>query len=314
MNTAFNPIVCVMMSTYNGEKWLGNQLDSVLKQKDVKIHLIIRDDGSTDNTISILNDYQNKYDNIDIYSEENLGAEGSFYKLAKLGIESTEFEYYAFCDQDDIWMPDKLITAVKRLSELDINEPNLYFSNLMMVQQDGKTKIGKLLNANAISVNSNNALASIGTYGCTCVFNRVALEKFCKIRKEHEYVFHDNWIYSICVFCGQVVYDDDPHIYYRQTGENASGKKKNGIYVWKQRIITAFNIGNDLHVYEAIADEMLFNFFDELNEDDQELLIEMCNYRNNFRFYLKLIFTRRMKTKSLSKNICIIGRTILKAL
>lgn len=305
----------VMMSTYNGSKWLCEQLDSLINQDNVRIHLFVRDDGSSDNTLEIIYSYKDKFENLNVYEASNLGATLSFYSLADLVQQNTiQCDYYAFCDQDDIWEADKLITALRWLERQDNNKPNLYYSNLMMVMQDGKTRIGKLINYKAISTNRFNGLASIGTYGCTCVFNRTALDYFCELHDVRKFIFHDNWIYAVCAFCGNIFYDDTPHILYRQTGSNASGVKKTGISLWIQRLSQAFNLNNDKRIYENIALELMADFSKQIPDKDKKYLAKICDYRYNPTHFINLIFTRRMKTKSFSKNICIVGRTILRAL
>ena len=96
--------VLILMSTYNGEAYLRKQLDSILHQDKLKVHLMVRDDGSTDHTCDILAEYGEKYRSFSILAEKAL----SFPEPV---------DYYAFSDQDDIWMPNKLKTACRYLEE-----------------------------------------------------------------------------------------------------------------------------------------------------------------------------------------------------
>ena len=125
-------IVCVLLSTYNGEKYLKEQLDSVLNQKDITLNFLVRDDGSTDSTIDILKQYE-KEGKIKLIVGKNIGYKKSFYELAKLAPLS---DYYAFCDQDDVWDDDKLITAVNMLERENNSIPLLYFSALRVVNNN----------------------------------------------------------------------------------------------------------------------------------------------------------------------------------
>ena len=101
--------VTVFMSTYNGEKYLEQQIESILHQEHVKVKLFIRDDGSKDNTIKILRKYS-KLSNIHVIYGDNIGYAKSFLKI----IENNEYtSYYSFSDQDDIWLPNKLHEAIR---------------------------------------------------------------------------------------------------------------------------------------------------------------------------------------------------------
>ena len=102
--------VAVLMSTYNGEKYLREQVKSIFQQEQVKVSLYVRDDGSTDNTIKIINELQKEYDNIFLIKGENIGWRRSFRYL--IDNVPTKYEYYAFSDQDDFWLKRKLIRAI----------------------------------------------------------------------------------------------------------------------------------------------------------------------------------------------------------
>lgn len=306
-------VVTIIMSTYNGDKYIKEQLDSLLVQEDVIINLLIRDDGSTDNTISVAELYRNKFNHFKIIKGTNVGATESFFYAAKFALyDEFKADFYAFCDQDDIWLPNKLITAIQKIYKKNMNSPVLFFSNLMMMNEKGEL-IGKLLDDTIVSCDKYNAMAAIYTYGCTCVFNGAALEKFCCLQEQRK-IFHDNWLYAVCVFLGETIYDEYPYIYYRQTGKNVSGDKKSGMALWTQRVKKIFNPINDEHIYENIAINLIKYFQDEIDIDDRVLLEHILNYRKNFRDKLFLLLSKRMKTKKMSKNICIKGRILLNRL
>ena len=91
--------VQILLSSYNGEKYISRQIDSILRQKDVEIHLLIRDDGSTDGTRAIIKEYEKKYPaNVEVVFGENMGWKKSFFTLLRL---AGDYDYYAFADQDD---------------------------------------------------------------------------------------------------------------------------------------------------------------------------------------------------------------------
>lgn len=151
-------------------------------------------------------------------------------------------------------------------------------------------------------------------YGCTCVFNPCALKKFCSLRDDKYYIFHDIWLFVICCYCGTAYFDSDSYILYRQTGHNVSGKKEKGIRLFLQRLGKIRTLKDNNHVYESIACEMLHNFSLELQAEDIKLFEAIACYRSNFLKKIYLIFTGRMKTNSFTKNLCIMGRVITNSL
>lgn len=310
-----NKTVTVIMSTYNGSKYIKNQLDSLCLQKSVSIKLFVRDDGSSDNTVDIIELYRDKFELLKIVCEENIGATASFYRAAKMVDVDRNFDsdYYAFCDQDDIWLNVKLKTAIDKLQKNDSSKPILYYSNLMMMNNNNEL-LGMLIDNRNVPGSRYNALSAINTYGCTCVFNKIALDKFCRIQSKREFIYHDNWMYSVCSFLGMTYYDNSSYIKYRQTGSNVSGEKKTGLSLWKYRISKIFSLKQDNHLYENIAAELIDDFSDELQTYDIKLLTCIRNYRKSFRDKIYLLTTSRMKTGNVSKNVCVIGRILLNAL
>ena len=125
--------ICVLLSTYNGEKYLREQLDSLVCQENVELKILIRDDGSKDSTLQILKEYSKKDARITYFVGNNVGPAQSFFDLI---IKSPDADYYAFCDQDDVWDKDKLEIAVGFLEKEDNSKPNMYYSNLRIVDQN----------------------------------------------------------------------------------------------------------------------------------------------------------------------------------
>ena len=224
--------VTVLVSTYNGQKYLSKQLDSLISQVGVDMKIIVRDDGSSDGTRQILRNYAQTYSNIQLLFEDNCGAEESFNKLCQYSLQQDLTDYYAFCDQDDVWDNDKLSIAIQSLEKFDHLVPNLYFSNLRMVD-DTLSYIRDFYNEKEVDIDNKLSLVQIFTYGCTCVFNQSALSIYCKVNNKS---FHDNWIYIICSFMGNVFYDSSAHIQYRQHNSNLSGHKTTGLGLLRSRL------------------------------------------------------------------------------
>lgn len=127
--------VNIVMSTYNGEKYLREQMDSLLRQRYENIDIYVRDDGSKDNTVKILKEYEKSY-GIHVIEGENKGYAASFIEVLAAAEDG---DYWSFCDQDDIWFPEKVSLAVKWLDGQKQDKPLLYYSLSEMFDESGKS-------------------------------------------------------------------------------------------------------------------------------------------------------------------------------
>jgi glycosyltransferase len=224
------PSVYVMMSSYNGERFIEEQIDSILAQQgEFDLFLHVRDDHSTDQTKKILESYAKKYSNITWEAGDNLGATLSFMQLI---YGAGEFDYYAFSDQDDVWLPEKIQTALDFLCVE--TKPALYSCMKSIVdshlnplmQKDTVPKPG-LLNAffrsNAVS-------------GCSMVYNRDFHKIISQIEFDWQKGFHDGWAYKLAEVFGVNIFDMTPHILYRQHGRNVSGAKAQGLHLFREKV------------------------------------------------------------------------------
>lgn len=219
--------VLVLMSTYNGEKYLREQIDSILEQCGVNVSLLVRDDGSTDKTLNILYEYQ-LFGKLTFYTGTNIGPQLSFMHLLQ---NAPECEYYAFADQDDIWLKDKLSCAVNKLKEKE-ERPALYFSQTQLTDENLNKKESVIINP-LLTFGESLIYKFIG--GCTMVMNnklRISIsDKLPKIMP-----MHDIWIYSIAMAIDAfVVFDKSRHILYRQHSNNTVGQGQGFIYEWNLR-------------------------------------------------------------------------------
>lgn len=301
--------VTVLVSTYNGQKYLSKQLDSLISQVGVDMKIIVRDDGSSDGTRQILRNYAQTYSNIQLLFEDNCGAEESFNKLCQYSLQQDLTDYYAFCDQDDVWDNDKLSIAIQSLEKFDHLVPNLYFSNLRMVD-DTLSYIRDFYNEKEVDIDNKLSLVQIFTYGCTCVFNQSALSIYCKVNNKS---FHDNWIYIICSFMGNVFYDSSAHIQYRQHSSNLSGHKTTGLGLLRSRLYRPFK-GNLGHDFEFLAIQLLQVSFENTLSDKYKIARNIANYRTNIISRLFLFFSPSYCTGNFVKDLCIRYRILFNCL
>ena len=208
----------VLLSCYNGERYLREQLDSLLSQTLSGVEIFVRDDGSSDGTVRILEEYAGK-GLLRWTTGENIGASRSFWQLLQ---NCGRADYYAFCDQDDIWDPDKLITAVQTLEGKNKTGPAMYCSDVRVTDKEGRVLSKQM--ARPCPANYEHALFRNLAPGCTYVFNRAAKELLCEYDADVLGIeFHDWTAYQIISCFGSVVFDSTPHMSYRQHGGNAVG-------------------------------------------------------------------------------------------
>lgn len=287
--------VQVLMSTYNGEKYAAEQIESILQQEDVEIRLLIRDDGSKDATMTILKQFEKQYENVKVYTGKNLGACGSFFNLLKNADKNVS--HYAFADQDDVWKKDKIKRALSVLgSEEEV--PVLYCGSYELVNSRLEVMEGKK-SSNAKNISFGNALIECNCTGCTAVFNKKMLDLIQKQIPQYAYM-HDWWLYLIASSIGKVVYDKEPYILYRQHENNVLGGN-NGILKHMMRRIKNFKnlcryVPKQLEEFETIYGK-------ELNSEQEKLLKCMLNESKNPLKRLKIFKIREIRRNSKLDNI-----------
>lgn len=215
------PRVAVLLSTYNGERYLAEQLASLRRQEGVALHVHARDDGSTDGTCAILRAHAPVWPELaDLAPGTNLGVAASFLHL--LGTAPADADFYAFCDQDDVWMPDKLARATAALAAEE--GPALYCSNTVCVDHDLKV-IGTP--APHPDARFHHILFDNVATGCTVVLNRAARELLVSRLPESGVLMHDWWCALVIAAFGRLHYDPVPSMFYRQHGGNVVGLNAN---------------------------------------------------------------------------------------
>lgn len=214
------PSVAILLCTYNGEKYLAEQLDSIEAQSFTNWVLWASDDGSSDQTLLILHNYQKKWgaERLKIIEGPRAGSTSNFMSL--LYNESIEADYYALSDQDDIWHSDKLQRAREWLSTLPRSAPALYCTRTLLVDESNE-EIG-MSELFKRPPSFRNALTQNIAGGNTMVFNTGLRSRLGTVRPD--VVIHDWWLYLVATACdGEVRYDPIPSLRYRQHQDNLIG-------------------------------------------------------------------------------------------
>ena len=285
----------ILLSTYNGEKYLEEQIESLRKQVGVDFSIFVRDDGSTDNTKSILEKYA-KEGALIWYDGENIKPAHSFFDLMK---NASEFDYYAFCDQDDVWANNKLFMAIEKLNKCEVKTPSMYFSRAQLV--DERLNTIKSKNYPKDKFTFGTALIRNNVTGCTMVFNKTLLELVNHYNPKY-LSMHDHWIYVLCLALnGNIIYDANSYIKYRQHESNACGADNSLINRFKK---SGFSDKNKIRY--NIAVQLYDNYLGLIPKENTLLLEKIIKYHNSMYDKFNLIFDRQIKAHSLLSDMSLI--------
>jgi len=220
--SATSPVVTILLCTLNGERFLAEQLASLERQTLKNWKLIASDDGSWDRTKSILLTFQKSCQpgKVEIIDGPQRGAAANF--LFQACAENLASEYYAFCDQDDVWDADKLERAIDALEHTGPSTPALYGSRTRLIDEAGNEIGFSPLFLRKPEFRS--ALVQSIAGGNTMVFNQKARELVVSCGAEVDVPSHDWWLYQVTAACGgQMYYDAYPLVRYRQHAHNVIG-------------------------------------------------------------------------------------------
>lgn len=288
-----NKKVAVIMSTYNGEQFLKEQMDSILNQTYKNIEIVVRDDGSKDSTIQIIKEYQKKNKNIKLYEGQNLGFIKSFFELLKL----VEADYYAYADQDDIWIENKIELAVNSLNKLDDTKPNMAFGNSDYYNE--KMEFIGYGEKNRKFSFLKSLFSCIGQ-GMTMTVNKKTRDMIIENMPKSCF-FHDWWTYILCISMGNVAYDNVTTVKYRRRKQNATSEGQGYIrlLMWRIKNLLFKNGMKDIKQQMLNFKEI---YYDELSEENKKILDLFSNEKYNFFKALKKAFyPKRIRTSLLDE-------------
>ncbi len=223
----------ILLSLYNGEAYL-NQLLKSLETQTISSILFLRDDGSQDQSLKVANTFAKKHVNsltihLDSNSSQNIGVIQSFSLLLQKAKQNSEIEYFFFCDQDDIWLTDKVEKALAAIQEIETSkgkgQPILYHSDLELVDESGKALGKTFWKRMDLDPKISNSLARLlcqpTITGCSMAINRALAEKIDLIPIGAK--MHDWWIGLVACCFGTIKSDPVPQILYRQHSANVIG-------------------------------------------------------------------------------------------
>ena len=284
--------VLILLSTYNGEKYLEEQLNTILNQttEEISVSIIIRDDGSSDNTIKIINKYINDYDCIKLIKGKNLGPALSFRELINLADET--YSFYAFADQDDIWVKGKIEAAVKKMRCGDKTIPQLWYSAALKKYANNKEEY--------FFCNLKRAYdfkAVIETFattnGCSMVFNNRLLQILKEIPMGIVDM-HDSWVHAMCLACGGKIYaDQNIYVIYRMHASQVLGSKKKTIKNFRN--VCKKNNKRSNTVRLMLKSKWIEN-------EKRKYLVHIERYEYNWKDKLTILFSKKPKNISYKEH------------
>lgn len=223
----------VLLSSFRGQAFIGQQIESILKQEGVNFRLLVRDDGSDDGTVPVVAAMAANDTRIVLKTGRNIGVTASFFELLAME-ETAEAQFVAFADQDDVWPPGRLVRQWSALAALPPDEPALCFGAFLPVDSGGIPTVdipvlpplpdkGALLSENQVP-------------GCTMALNQAAHRIVSASLPSPDRIYmHDWWIEQVIAFTGTVIRVHEVVLHYRQHGANLIGAPSD-LGIWRDRL------------------------------------------------------------------------------
>ena len=295
--------IAVLLAVYNGEKYLSEQIESLLRQSYGDFVIYIHDDGSKDGSVAVEDEYVRKYpDRIKRLDYPPTGGPQNNFLSA---LSRTDADYYMFCDQDDVWLDNKIELTYKKMCETEEKgKPCAIFSDLAVVDSELRTidcSFMHYTNRYPEKTGLRDILARNCAAGCTMMINRELAALMIKYKSIDNIYMHDWWGMLIAACLGKIGYINEPLILYRQHEKNQLGASRVGAGKWmKEKLGNVFQ-GTQLKVskqgiiehkekHRRIAGELLA--LPGLREEDRAFLSELSaigeqKKSRRIRFYLK---------------------------
>lgn len=281
--------VLVLMSTYNGSEKIQRQIESILNQENVIINVFIRDDGSNKETTDILKKLESEEpEKIMCIYGSNVGYKHSFMDL--LFSARMDYDYYAFSDQDDIWLSDKMDACIK----LDDGKgPRLIHCNCNSVDENLSPRLEQ---ENRIPCPPNHKAAIATEYfqGCGMVWNRELMELIKRYRPNNKDIAHDYWVGLIGYLFGKVYFCKEPKFYHIRYGNNESAD--GNVMKGRRNRLKAFFSGKTVYMNPTL--DLLCGYEDMLSKEDKDFLCDLNKYKNNIKSKLKVLLDQEFRRES----------------
>lgn len=282
--------VAIVMATYNGEKYVEEQIESILASSYQDFELFIYDDGSKDNTLSILRSYelQNPSKVHVFQNEKNQGVVLNFLQA----VSRTTMDYAMFCDQDDFWKPNKITQTLKRMRHMEAQiskcTPLAVFTDAVIVDQNLNVLKSSFFCSNHLNPRKTDLphiLMENKLIGCTVMINCALRKVLQSYPLPNHAKFHDWWVALIAASMGKIGYVCEGTLLYRQHEGNVVGGADFVSY-FKNRITSLQNQKDALRILYRQAEEFL-SIYDELLTEENKNIIRRFANLEQYNFLIK---------------------------
>jgi glycosyltransferase, family 2 len=287
-----NPKLCILLASYNGEKYISEQLDSIINQTYKNWELIIRDDGSKDETVTILNKYEKKDERIKILRDDkgNLGFLKNFEEL----LFNAKEEFVLFSDQDDFWLKNKLEKFVEKIRDLDekvLSKPLLVHCNSLVCDEKLEIIKEKFIDSKIAKKNNSNIyFFEYIVQGSTSMVNKKMIRESLPFLKS--VTLHDRYFHLLSQFLGTRVFIDESLVKYRQHERNEIGANRSII---KNIMSKKYFYVEDRKLIEEIKEKYI-KYLRKRDLNDIEKYLEVTDRNKNRleRFWLSKYFQMKL--------------------
>jgi glycosyltransferase involved in cell wall biosynthesis len=278
--TKQNPLIDILLSTFNGERYLGDLIESLLRQTYKEWRLLVRDDGSSDATLKIIKNYSIRFPEKIIVLEDDGKRLGACQSFASLLSHSTA-DYTMFCDQDDVWLLEKVEKSLKKMQELESeyeSRPILVHTDMTVVDHHLTTisdSFWKYQHLDPKLDRLNHLLLLNNVTGCTMMINRKLRNISMPIPGNA--IVHDWWVVLVASAFGRIGVCAAPSILYRQHGSNQIGADK---YSAKYFVSRIRNLNKSINLLKKIVEQsssFLTIYKDNLSDDQVKVLYNFSN-------------------------------------
>lgn len=281
--------VAICMATYNGERYVAEQIESILKQSYENWALFIRDDGSKDRTVEIIREYADRYPQkvvvIDDPTLRGGSSQKNFAAILKWVTSSYSFNYFMFSDQDDYWLDFKIEKCMNAIQKQENNRkmPVLVHTDLKVVDQDLNVLGESFFEYRALDAGKkdlNHLLVQNNITGCTMLWNK-ALNDLIDLSSD-AVAMHDWWIGLTAATFGAINVVEEPTILYRQHSANVVGATRvNSLSFIIKRLIGSSHVKETLHMSIEQADAFLHYYEDILPDETKATLCKFAEIKNH---------------------------------
>jgi len=282
--------VNILMSTYNGEKFVAEQIESIQKQTYTDWNLIIRDDGSKDGTCEIIENFINNDSRIKLIRAENVGVIKSFHELV---INNNDADFYFFADQDDYWLPEKLTIMLEEAKKHDNTIPVMYYTDLKVTDKDLNVTSESMIRSQSDHANTSlvQELTENTVTGAASMINYELAKLW---QTTNDIIMHDWYLAIVAAALGELVYIDQPTHLYRQHDSNVLGARTlaKRIRKWIHPNLWFEKYWWLITASQKQAQKLLTENLSALSETDKALVTDYVNILNQSKAERRQILDR----------------------